>query len=41
VAINDVDGTPFRAMVDPVYEQFGAEWGAEFVNNVREAAAGE
>lgn len=41
VEINDVDGAPFRAMVDPVYEQFGAEWGKEFVDGVRKAAAGE
>jgi tripartite ATP-independent transporter DctP family solute receptor len=41
VAVNDVDGTPFRAMVDPVYEQFGQEWGADFVAGVRKAAAGE
>lgn len=41
VEINEVDGAPFRAMVDPVYEQFGAEWGKEFVDGVRKAAAGE
>lgn len=41
VEINDVEGAPFRALVDPVYEKFGAEWGAEFVAEVRKAAAGE
>ena len=39
VEINDVDGAPFRAMVDPVYEQFGAEWGADLVSKVRKAAS--
>lgn len=41
VEINEVDGAPFRAMVDPVYAQFGAEWGPDFVAKVRKAAAGE
>ncbi|RWP65125.1 TRAP transporter substrate-binding protein [Mesorhizobium sp.] len=41
VEINEVDGAPFRALVDPVYQQFGAEWGADFVANVRKAADGQ
>lgn len=41
VEINDVDGASFRALVDPVYTKFGAEWGADFVAGVRKAAAGE
>ncbi|MBH0238250.1 TRAP transporter substrate-binding protein [Methylobrevis albus] len=40
VAVNTVDTGPFRAMVDPVYEQFGAEWGTDFVAEVRAAASG-
>jgi tripartite ATP-independent transporter DctP family solute receptor len=39
VEINDVEGAPFRALVDPVYEQFGTEWGADFVSKVRKAAS--
>ncbi|MEI5678473.1 TRAP transporter substrate-binding protein [Mesorhizobium sp. CGMCC 1.15528] len=41
VEINEVDGAPFRALVDPVYQQFGAEWGADYVAKVRKAATGE
>lgn len=39
VEINDVDGAPFRALVDPVYEQFGTEWGTDLVSKVRKAAS--
>jgi len=41
VTVTTVDTAPFRAMVDPVYEKFGAEWGSEFVTSVRTAAAGK
>ena len=40
VVVTAVDVTPFRAMVDPVYAKFGAEWGQDFVAKVRKAAAG-
>jgi TRAP-type transport system periplasmic protein len=38
VEVNTVDQAPFREMVGPVYDQFGAEWGADFVQRVRDAA---
>ncbi|CZT36904.1 TRAP transporter substrate-binding protein [Rhizobium sp. 9140] len=41
VTVTTVDAGPFRAMVDPVYAKFGAEWGADFVSSVRTAAAGQ
>lgn len=41
VAVTTVDTAPFRAMVDPVYVKFGAEWGDELVSSVRTAAAGK
>lgn len=41
VTVTTVDPAPFRAMVDPVYEKFGAEWGEDYVAEVRTAAAGE
>ncbi|MDQ2081757.1 TRAP transporter substrate-binding protein [Xanthobacteraceae bacterium Astr-EGSB] len=41
VQVNEVDPAPFRAMVKPVYDQFGAEWGVELVERVRKSAAGE
>jgi tripartite ATP-independent transporter DctP family solute receptor len=40
VQINEVDGAPFRNLVDPVYTKFGKEWGAEYVDKVRKAASG-
>ncbi|MQW04461.1 DctP family TRAP transporter solute-binding subunit, partial [Sinorhizobium meliloti] len=40
VTVTTVDTAPFRAMVDPVYAKFGAEWGDELVRSVRTAAAG-
>ena len=40
VQINEVDGAPFRKLVDPVYARFGKEWGAEYVEKVRKAASG-
>lgn len=40
VAVNLVDTAPFQKMVDPVYDQFAKEWGADFVQSVRKAAAG-
>lgn len=40
VAIDTVDPAPFRAMVGPVYEQFGKEWGPDWVAKVRTAASG-
>ncbi|MBY5533733.1 TRAP transporter substrate-binding protein [Rhizobium leguminosarum] len=39
VTVTTVDTAPFRAMVDPVYAKFGAEWGDELVTSVRTAAA--
>ena len=39
VAVNTVEQAPFREMVGPVYEEFGAEWGADFVEKVRAAVA--
>lgn len=39
VAVNTVDQAPFRELVGPVYEQFGKEWGADYVEKVRAAAA--
>ncbi|MGH0347931.1 TRAP transporter substrate-binding protein [Sinorhizobium meliloti] len=41
VTVTTVDTAPFRAMVDPVYAKFGAEWGDELVRSVRTAAAGK
>ncbi|MBY5315135.1 DctP family TRAP transporter solute-binding subunit [Rhizobium leguminosarum] len=41
VTVTTVDTTPFRAMVDPVYVKFGAEWGGDLVSSVRSAAAGK
>lgn len=41
VEIAPVDAAPFRAKVDPVYAQFGEEWGTDFVDAVRKAAAGQ
>ncbi|MBP0616872.1 TRAP transporter substrate-binding protein [Jiella mangrovi] len=41
VKVNVVDQAPFRAMVDPVYAKFGAEWGKDFVASVRKAASGK
>ncbi|WP_064694947.1 TRAP transporter substrate-binding protein [Rhizobium aegyptiacum] len=41
VTVTTVDTAPFRAMVDPVYAKFGAEWGDELVTSVRTAAAGK
>lgn len=41
VTVTTVDPAPFRAMVDPVYKKFGAEWGEDYVAEVRKAAAGE
>ncbi|MFT3974124.1 MAG: hypothetical protein QM699_11955 [Amaricoccus sp.] len=41
VTVTTVDPAPFRAMVDPVYAKFGAEWGEDYVAEVRKAAAGE
>ncbi len=41
VKVNVVDQSPFRGMVDPVYEQFGKEWGEDYVAKVRSAAAQE
>lgn len=41
VNVTTVDTAPFRAMVDPVYAKFGAEWGEDFVTSVRAAAAGK
>lgn len=41
VTVTTVDTAPFRAMVDPVYTKFGAEWGDELVTSVRRAAAGK
>jgi tripartite ATP-independent transporter DctP family solute receptor len=38
VAVTTIDPAPFRAMVDPVYAKFGAEWGDDFVSEVREVA---
>lgn len=40
VTITTVDAAPFQAMVDPVYAKFGAEWGEDFVTEVRNAAGG-
>ncbi|MCB6179082.1 TRAP transporter substrate-binding protein [Rhodobacter sp. Har01] len=40
VTVNTVDQAPFKAMVGPVYEQFGKEWGADYVAKVVAAAAG-
>lgn len=40
VTITTIDPAPFRAMVDPVYARFGAEWGEDYVAEVRAAAAG-
>lgn len=39
VAINTVDQAPFRELVAPVYEQFGKEWGVDYVEKIRNAAA--
>lgn len=41
VTVTTVETTPFRAMVDPVYVKFGAEWGDELVSSVRAVAAGQ
>lgn len=41
VTVTTVDPAPFQAMVDPVYAKFGAEWGEDYVAEVRKAAAGE
>lgn len=41
VTVTTVDTAPFRAMVDPVYVKFGAEWGGDLVSSVRSAAAGK
>lgn len=41
VTVTTVETGPFRSMVDPVYKQFGAEWGEDFVTDVRAAAAGK
>lgn len=38
VTVTTVDTAPFKAMVDPVYAKFGAEWGEDFVAEVRTAA---
>lgn len=40
VKVNVVEQEPFREMVGPVYDQFGKEWGAEFVAKVRAATQG-
>lgn len=41
VKVNVVEQAAFRGMVDPVYEQFGKEWGADYVDKVRTAAQGQ
>src|SRR5690606_23410788 len=35
VAVNMVEQAPFRELVEPVYEQFSREWGADYVRKVR------
>jgi tripartite ATP-independent transporter DctP family solute receptor len=39
IEVSDVDAAPFRTAVTPVYDEFGAEWGADLVARVRAAAA--
>ncbi len=39
VAVNVVDTAPFQAMVQPVYDKFSDEFGADLVKTVREAAS--
>lgn len=38
VQVNDVDVTPFRAAVAPVYAHYSEVWGKDFVDSVRQAA---
>ena len=38
VQINTVDTAPFRAMVAPVYTQFGKTWGVDFVTKLKAEA---
>ena len=40
VTVTTIDAAPFQAMVDPVYAKFGAEWGEDFVAEIRNAAGG-
>lgn len=39
LVVNEVDTAPFRAMVGPVYETFSKEYGADLVQEIRDAAA--
>jgi len=41
VTVNMVEQGPFRELVEPVYEQFSREWGADYVQKVRDAAAAQ
>jgi TRAP-type transport system periplasmic protein len=38
VTVTEVDGKPFQALVGPVYDTFGKEWGTNLVAKVRKAA---
>ena len=39
VKINELDTKPFQMMVEPVYQKFSAEFGADMIKEIREAAA--
>lgn len=41
VQFNTVDSAAFQGLVGPVYEQFGKEWGQDFVATLRKNAQGQ